>query len=139
MTIGFQVSFDAHDPAAQARFWSLALEYDRQPPPPGFDTWEAFAENAGIPRERWGDVDAVVDPHGKGPRLLFQRVPEGKTAKNRMHLDVNASGPDHDWARVENHAKRLVAAGATLVEERQDGMSHWIVMQDPEGNEFCLQ
>jgi hypothetical protein len=139
MAIGFQVTFDAHDPAALARFWSVALDYERQPPPPGFDSWEAFAENAGIPQERWGDMDAVVDPGGSGPRLLFQRVPEGKTAKNRVHLDVNVSGPDHDWAKVEAHAERLVSAGARLVEKRQDGMSHWIVMQDAEGNEFCLQ
>lgn len=139
MAIAFQVSFDAHDPAAQARFWSAALNYERQPPPPGFDTWEAFAEDAGIPRERWGDVDAVVDPDGKGPRLLFQKVPEGKTAKNRMHLDVNVSGPEHDWTKVTEHASRLTDAGATLVEERADEMSRWIVMQDPEGNEFCLQ
>lgn len=139
MSIRFQVSFDAHDPPALARFWALALGYIEQPPPEGFETWEAFADQMGIPRERGADVGAVVDPDGDGPRLLFQRVPEGKTAKNRVHLDVNVSAPDHDWQKVTAHVDRLVQAGATKVEERQDEVSRWVVMLDPEGNEFCLQ
>jgi Glyoxalase-like domain len=139
MAIGFQVSFDAHDPAAQARFWALALGYIEQPPPDGFETWDAFADEMDIPEERRGDLGAAVDPEGRGARLLFQKVPEGKTAKNRMHLDVNASAPDHDWEKVTAHVEKLTAAGATLVEERGDQMSRWIVMLDPEGNEFCVQ
>ena len=139
MSIKFQVSFDAHDAPAQARFWALALGYIEQPPPEGFETWEAFADQMGIPQERRFDVGAAVDPDGDGPRLLFQKVPEGKTAKNRMHLDVNVSAPDHDWQKVTAHVDRLVQAGATKVEERHDEVSHWMVMLDPEGNEFCLQ
>jgi Glyoxalase-like domain len=139
MAIGFQVSFDAHDPAALARFWALALDYVEQPPPDGFATWEEFAERMNIPKDRWNDFGAVVDPAGVGPRLFFQKVPEGKTAKNRVHLDVNVSAPDRDWSKVTAHAEKLVSAGATLVEERQDQTSHWIVMLDPEGNELCLQ
>lgn len=138
MGIPVQISFDAADPAALARFWALALDYVEQPPPEGFSSWEEFGERMGIPQEQWGDFAAVVDPKGAGPRLFFQRVPEGKTAKNRMHLDVNVGGRE-DWDKVLAHADRLVAAGATRVEERQDPTSHWIVMVDPEGNEFCLQ
>jgi hypothetical protein len=146
MAIGFQVTFDAADPAALARFWAIALEYAEQPPPPGFDTWEDFAREAGIPEEKWGDFSAVVDPQGEGPRLFFQRVPEGKTAKNRVHLDVNVGGghgvdETTRRSRVEQHAAKLVELGASEVErhETADLGEFWIVMQDPEGNEFCLQ
>ncbi len=139
MATGFQVTFDAGDPPALARFWAAALDYVEQPPPDGFESWDAFADAMDIPVERRGDFGAVVDPEGKGPRLFFQRVPEGKTAKNRVHLDVNASGPDHDWRKVVAHVERLQQAGATYVEERSEVASRWVVMQDPEGNEFCVQ
>ncbi len=137
MPIGFQVSFDANDPAALGAFWGLALGYVEQPPPTGFDTWEAFAEANDIPAEDHGNMYAIIDPQGPG-RLLFQKVPEGKSAKNRLHLDVNV-GQGQDWSTVEAHATALVEAGGTLVEERRDAHSRWIVMTDPEGNELCLQ
>jgi hypothetical protein len=139
MSISFQVSFDANDPPALARFWGVALDYVEQPPPEGFATWDEFADQMNIPESRRGDFGSVVDPDGVGPRLFFQRVPEGKTAKNRVHLDVNVSGPDHEWSRVTAHVDKLVAAGATLIEERHDETSRWVVLQDPEGNEFCVQ
>jgi hypothetical protein len=139
MAIGVQVTFDAADPGAQARFWALALGYVEQPPPDGWDSWEAWAEQMGIPRERWNDMAAAVDPEGHGPRLLFQKVPEGKTAKNRVHLDVNVGAPDHDRAKVDEHLARLVEAGARLVEDREQRGERWVVLLDPEGNEFCLQ
>ena len=139
MSVRFQVSFDAHDAPALARFWALALGYVEQPPPQGFDTWEAFADEMQLPLDQRDRFGAVVDPDGDGPRLLFQKVPEGKTAKNRVHLDVNAGGATHDWDAVTAHVERLLDAGATKVAERQDEMSRWVVMLDPEGNEFCVQ
>ncbi len=136
----FQLPFDATDPAALARFWAVALGYVEQPPPPGFDTWDAFADSAGVPPARRGDYAALVDPEGSGPRVLFQRVPEPRTAKNRVHVDVPASGPDRDWATVLGHVERLVAAGGSVVAERSGPFGeHWVVMQDPEGNELCVQ
>jgi hypothetical protein len=143
MSHRFQVTFDAAEPARLAEFWALALGYEREQPPPGFDTWEAFGRSVGIPVERLGDYDAIDDPSGSGPRVFFQRVPEGKTAKNRVHLDVNAgAGIDDEAERhraVEIHAARLVEAGATLVGRFDEPTGWWIVMQDPEGNEFCVQ
>ena len=126
-----QITFDAANPPAQAEFWALALGYVLQPPPPGFDSWEAFADANDIPPERRGDFGAVVDPDGNGPRLLFLKVPEGKTAKNRMHLDVVAADP-------AAHIEALVAAGATKIEDHEEFGTSWTVMNDPEGNEFCV-
>jgi hypothetical protein len=93
----------------------------------------------GIPPEHRNDMAAVVDPGGTGPRLLFQKVPEGKTAKNRMHLDVNVGTADHDRYRVDEHVARLTEAGGSVVAERAERGERWVVMTDPEGNEFCVQ
>lgn len=137
-----QISIDCADPAALTGFWNLALGYVDQPPPEGFDSWDAFADSVGVPAERRGDMRSSVDPAGAGPRLLFNRVPEGKQTKNRWHLDVNVGAGLRGGERqavVREHAERLVAAGGTLVAERHDEYSWWIVMTDLEGNEFCLQ
>lgn len=89
--------------------------------------------------------DSVVDPDGKGPRLFFPRVPEGGTAKNRMHLDLNVAGherPDVDRrAAVNAEMDRLADLGATRLEDCDlvDSLGVWTFMQDPEGNEFCVQ
>jgi hypothetical protein len=140
MAIPVQITFDAHDPAKQAQFWSIALDYVRQPPPPGFATWEEFAAQVGIPEDEWGRLDAVVDPDGAGPRVLFQRVPEGKTVKNRVHLDVNVgAGADDRKELAQAHRARLEAAGATFLREVDEPSGWCLVMADPEGNEFCLQ
>ena len=139
----FQVTYDAHDPAVLARFWALALGYVEQPPPPGFETWDDFAEANDLPADQRA---AAVDPDGNGPRVFFQKVPEGKTAKNRVHLDVQASVSDAEFevrkAQIDRHVGRLEAAGATrqvvFEEERPWITEYWVVMQDPEGNEFCV-
>jgi len=88
----------------------------------------------------------VIDPDGVGPRLLFQKVPEGKTAKNRVHLDVNVGAGLERADRPERcraRAAELVELGATELRvfegEEGPGPGFWIVMADPEGNEFCLQ
>jgi hypothetical protein len=143
MAIEFQVTFDAHHAPSLAEFWALALQYIVQPPPPGFDTWEAFLTELEIPKERWEERSAIVDPQDGGPRIFFQNVPEGKTAKNRVHLDVSISGgPTADEAtrrsRIEQHAVLLAGAGATEIDRKEEFGEFWVVMQDPEGNEFCI-
>ncbi|MBU1227123.1 MAG: VOC family protein [Actinobacteria bacterium] len=143
MAVEFQVTFDAHHPPSLAGFWALALQYVIQPPPPGFDSWEAFLDEIEVPAERREDRAAIVDPQGEGPRVFFQKVPEGKTAKNRVHLDVSISGgPQADEptrrSRIEQHAAVLAGAGAAEVARMEEFGEFWIVMQDPEGNEFCV-
>jgi hypothetical protein len=143
MAIPIQVVFDCADPARLAAFWAGALGYVIQPPPEGFSSWEEFLTSIGVPEDRFNDTSAVVDPDGAGPRILFQRVPEGKTVKNRVHLDVNAGGRDSsaEERRLQVAAKveELAAAGAKVVREVDEMGDHWFVMHDPEGNEFCVQ
>jgi hypothetical protein len=139
-----QVVFDCADPATLGTFWAVALGYVEQSPPAGFATWEAFLDDIGVPSDERNSAYAIVDPDGSGPRIFFQRVPEGKTVKNRVHLDLNVGGgpgaPLEDRkTRIGAEAKRLVAAGASVVEPRSQRDEYWIVMQDPEGNEFCVQ
>ena len=83
-----------------------------------------------------------VDPAGEGPRLYFQRVPEGKTAKNRLHLDVRVAGREvrgEERKRlVSEHVERLVQAGASLAWRTDDVRGSSVTLYDPEGNEFCV-
>jgi Glyoxalase-like domain len=142
MAVRIQVTFDAADPRALAAFWGETLGYVEQDPPEGFDSWHAWAEASGLPREQWDDRTARVDPDGAGPRLYFQRVPEPKTAKNRVHLDLEVSGRGIPLEEVRRQVaaavERAVAAGATKLREVDEADEHWVVLQDPEGNEFCL-
>jgi len=139
-----QLTFDAADPAAQCAFWCAALGYELDAPPPGFDTWDAALEAFGVPPERRNDASACHDPQGTGPRLFFQRVEEPKTAKNKVHVDVRAApgvAPEERMAVLEAECERLVALGATRVRRSEPAppMSQgFVVMQDPEGNELCL-
>ena len=144
MSFAFQVTLDAADPATLADFWAAALGYIIQPPPAGFDSWDDWAGKMGIPEERWNDARALVDPEGERPRMFFQRVPEGKKAKNRLHLDITAGGGpgvDHEdrVGAVDRHVDDLIDLGATKVEVFRERGEYWVVMQDPEGNEFCVQ
>lgn len=144
MATSFQVTFDCADPDKLMKFWTAALGYKKQDPPPGFDSWEAWMESVQIPQEERDNISAAVDPAGVGPRLLFLKVPEAKTVKNRVHLDVNVGGdystpPQERRQRVETEVERLVAAGATKIRAMEENTSAWVVMSDPEGNEFCLQ
>jgi hypothetical protein len=129
-----QITFDCADPARLAEFWAAALGYVIQPPPDGFDSWDAALEAWGVPPDERDRASAVIDPGGRGPRLYFQKVPEAKQTKNRVHLDVNV-GPD----AIDARAAELVELGATRVDEREQHGERWVVMADPEGNEFCLQ
>jgi hypothetical protein len=97
-----------------------------------------------VPEDQWNSKGAIEDPDGVRPRIFFQRVPEPKAAKNRVHLDVNVGGgrevsSEERVARVRADVARLEALGATKVREAEQLGDFWIVMLDPEGNEFCLQ
>ncbi|HTJ35324.1 MAG TPA: VOC family protein [Dactylosporangium sp.] len=139
-----QLTFDCADPGALAEFWAQVLGYKVQDPPGGFSTWEEALEAWNVPRERWNEASAVVDPGGVGPRLFFQRVPEGKQVKNRVHPDVRAApglAGDARMAALEAEAERLGALGATRLARHEPAppfAAGHIVMVDPEGNEFCL-
>ena len=143
-TTPIQVVLDAVDPGALARFWASALAergYAVPAPPGGFADWPAFLAANDVPEDRWNDASAIeADGH---PRLFFQRVPEPKTVKNRVHLDLLAGGGpsvplDVQRERVAVQVARLEALGATRVEEHAELGVHWVVMRDPEGNEFCV-
>jgi hypothetical protein len=135
-----QIAIDCADPAALAAFWAEVLPgYALQPPPPGFDSWEAFLEAQHVPKEEWNSRSAIV---GDGPRLFFQRVPEPKSGKNRVHLDLHAGGGpavplDEQRANVRAAVTRLQGLGATFIKEYEELGVVWAVMTDPEGNEFC--
>ena len=138
-----QITFDCADPGALAAFWAAALGYVLQPPPEGFETWPEALTSWGVPPEDFNKASAIVDPSGAGPRVFFQRVPEGKAGKNRLHLDVPASDGvgtpvEHKLAQCRAKADELVALGATVVGEVREMGSGWIVLQDPEGNELCV-
>ena len=145
MATSVQVVIDCADPARLAEFWAEALHYDVPAPPPDYATWDDWARAQGIPEDRWNDARAVEDPDGRGPRVFLQKVPEGKVAKNRMHLDLNVSGGhsvplEERRPRVDAEVARLKALGASdhrgPIEQRGE---YWVRMNDPEGNEFCVQ
>ncbi|MFG2643752.1 VOC family protein [Streptomyces sp. NPDC048370] len=137
----FQVTFDCADPERVARFWCEVLGYVVPPPPEGFATWDAYERS--LPPERQGAGFVAMDPTGVGPRMYFQRVPEGKVVKNRVHLDVRVGTGlvgDERVAALEAECARLVALGAVrgqllLADEYNESC---LGMQDVEGNEFCL-
>lgn len=152
MSRDFQVTFDAHDPAALSLFWRDVLGYVH-PGPPGVElpagadplaAWHEFLERSGVPVEERNSASALEDPEGKRPRIFFQQVPEDKVAKNRVHLDVRAAPglfDDERMAALEAECERLVKLGATRQYRREPEPPFslgFIVMKDPEGNEFCL-
>jgi hypothetical protein len=144
MAVGFQVTFDAADPAALGRFWAEALGYEEDKPPEGFANWEDWLRKSGIPEEHWNDAYALSDSDGAGPRIFIQKVSEPKTAKNRVHLDLNVGGGlsrpiEERREKVDSEADRLTTLGASRLRAAEERGEYWIVMQDPEGNEFCLQ
>ena len=120
----FEICIDANDPDLLRPFWRAALGYvDEQTPEGAHD---------------------LVDPQGNQPTLWFQTVPETKTSKNRLHLDINVGGergtpPDERRRRVDDAVERLIGLGATKLRTVEEPHAHFVVMQDPEGNEFCLQ
>ncbi|MEU8785241.1 VOC family protein [Streptomyces sp. NPDC048637] len=137
-----QITFDCAEPERVARFWSEALGYVAPPPPEGFATWDDF--DRALPSEHRGPAFAsCADPSGVGPRLFFQRVPEGKVVKNRVHLDVRVGTGlvgEERLAALEAECARLVALGAVRGQLllADDDNESCLGMQDIEGNEFCL-
>jgi Glyoxalase-like domain len=144
MAHSFQVTIDCADPDRLATFWAAALGYKIQDPPAGFSTWQEFLIAQGVPESEWNSASAIVDPEEKGARIFFQRVPESKSAKNRLHLDVNVGGGistplGERRQRVDAEVKGIVALGASVVGPVEKHGEYWVVMKDLEGNEFCLQ
>src|SRR5438309_12092800 len=136
-----QVTFDCAQPERVARFWCEVLGYVVPPPPDGFATWQDVDRS--LPPQERDSWSACADPSGVGPRLYFQRVPEGKVVKNRVHLDVRVGTGlvgEERVAALEAECARLIPLGAARVELlRADGVNEsCLVMQDIEGNEFCL-
>ena len=107
-----EIVIDSANPARLAQFWAEALDYR-------------------VTAEEEGDV-AIAGPAGSGPDILFQKVPESKAVKNRIHFDVNAT--DRDQA---GEVERLITLGARRVDIGQGDVG-WVVLEDPEGNEFCV-
>jgi hypothetical protein len=146
MGVRYQLVIDCADAELMSHFWAAALGYEIEPPPVGFATWDDWRRDIGLPEAaRGGGVDSIVDPEGGGPRIWFQVVPDSKTVKNRLHLDVHASGGRAvplatRQERVDAEARRLADLGATLVGAlSEDGVDHYAVaMKDPEGNEFDI-
>ena len=143
--IGFQITFDAVDPHAQARFWAEALGYEVEL----HDDFIRAQLDAGVSADLVIEIDGhlfwrtatAIRPPGasdeeahRGRRLLFQAVPEPKPGKNRVHLDLNV-GKDQIDAEVE----RLLGLGATLLYRFEGPEGRWVTLADPEGNELCIQ
>jgi hypothetical protein len=136
MGLKVQIVVDCRDPDSLAGFWAGALGFEKQWSWDDATTQEML--DGGLEPERVNSRCAVLDPSGRGPRIYFQRVPEEKQVKNRLHLDVEVGEE-----RAEAEVQRLTALGATVVRAVEDQFGpfpqeHWTVMQDPEGNEFCV-
>jgi len=141
----FQLTVDANDPARLAAFWARALEY-RPVPPDGPRTWHAHYRRRLAGRTAF--PDRLFDPEGLRPPIWFQEVPEEKAGKNRLHLDVYVTGRDNSiplnqrTELVEAKVAELVGLGASVAGrtgiDDPDDPVYFVVMHDPEGNEFCV-
>lgn len=144
MTTNWGLTFDCESASTMATFWKEALGYCDATPPEGFGSWREWLVACEVPESEWDDGASIVDPDGVGPRIGFLKVPEPKTAKNRIHLDVRIGGgrhlaPEVRTRRIQQAVESLVTAGATVLAEHQLGgnLDH-VVLADPEGNEFCV-
>lgn len=139
MAYDFQVTVDSADPHALADWWADALGWAVEPSDEAFIrrmVAEGHARDEDTTTHRgvlvWRVGAAIRHPES-GRRVLFQLVPEPKTVKNRVHLDVNVG------ERREAEVGRLTAMGAKVLHQGQQGPYTWVTLADPEGNELCLQ
>jgi hypothetical protein len=140
-----QIVIDAQDTQQLATFWAGALAdrgYRLPTPPDGAPDWPTWLRAQGVPEDQWGAGFALENDDETQPRIYLQRVPERKSAKNRVHLDLLAGGGAavplaEQQQRVAAAVQRLTALGATHLTTTTELGVHWAVMQDPEGNEFC--
>ena len=142
----WQLTIDANNPTRLARFWAQALGYQAMPPTEPKPTWQAHY------RSRLGAEpafdDRLFDPAGLRPPIWFQEVPETKAAKNRLHLDLYPAGRDNALPLerrieiVEAKVAELIGLGASAEHRTRDDNPkdpiYFVVMHDPEGNEFCV-
>ena len=140
MAFDLQVVVDSNAPHELADWWAEALGWQVEPQDEAFITrmvQAGAASEADTMRHRgalvWALGAALTSPDPGRPRVLFQRVPEAKTVKNRLHLDVHV-GPD----RREAEVTRLVGLGATELWRESQGPMEWVTLADPQGNEFCV-
>jgi Glyoxalase-like domain len=146
MTVRFQPVIDCAQPERLARFWAAALGYQPEPVPAGFATWDDYWRDVGVPEEELGiGADSITTRTATGPRIWFPVVPEARSVKNRLHLDIHVSGgravdSGVRRERVDTEGRRLAALGATTIRVlQQEGLDHYgIAMTDPEGNEFDI-
>ena len=142
----WQLTIDANDPAALARFWGQALGYQPMPPTEPDTTWHQHYRGRLAGKTAFDD--RIFDPAGLRPPIWFQQVPETKAGKNRLHLDLyptqrdNALAMDRRVAVVEAKVDEVVGLGAsverrTRYDDPEDPV-YFVVMHDPEGNEFCI-
>jgi len=144
MAYDLQVVIDAADPHAQADWWADALGWVVEPSDEGFirkmiDGGHASKDDTTTHRGVlvWKEGAAITHPDGTPsgrPRILFQLVPEAKTVKNRVHLDLRARPGDDP----ERTIAELLGKGATLLHRGSQGPAEWATLADPEGNEFCV-
>lgn len=133
-----ELTLDCADAERMAGFWKSAVGYIDEPPPAPFATRAEWLASLGERVGRRIGGAWLVDPAGVAPRLSLLEVPEPKTAKNRLHMDLRVSGdgtPDQKWHQIRTEAQRLVALGAAVLAEYP---RHHVVLADPEGNEFCI-
>lgn len=140
MAYTFQVAVDCADPHGLADWWAEALGWQVEPSDEAFIRKmvdAGYATDADTTTHHgvlvWRQGQAINHPEGSAPRMLFQLVPEAKTVKNRMHLDIRVGEE-----RIEQEVARLTAAGALELHRGRQGPHWWVTMADPEGNEFCV-
>jgi hypothetical protein len=149
MSIDWQLTIDCARPAPLVRFWAVALGYVPPEPPAGHASWRDYYISLGEPDSSFepddDGADRLVDPAGLRPPIWFQVVPESKSVKNRLHLDLRVGGGRavpvaERRTTVDDKVAALVDAGATLIRTTDDtANNHYaVLLADPEGNEFCV-